>query len=165
MRKTLFVLFLLLFASASFAGEEDAVVRWKTIVGVITAPFVNNPVAGIPSAMFPWRATGGKARVNLTNGNVAFKVEGLVLVGTNSTGTRGDLPEVKGTLVCNPGTNAQAVIDTATVPFSLQGNAEFVGNLGSVATPCANPLFLVRLPAAPGLWIATGAVRVIGDED
>ena len=165
MRKASLLLVLLFFASASFAGDEDAVVRWKTIVGVITAPFVNNPVAGIPSALFPWRATGGKAHVNLANGNVAFKVEGLVLVGTNFAGTRGDLTEVKGTLVCNPGTNTQAVIDTATVPFSLQGNAEFVGNLGSVPTPCANPLFLVRLPAAPGRWIATGAVRVIGDED
>jgi hypothetical protein len=165
MRKALFVLVLSLFASASFAGKEDALVRWKTIVGVITAPLVNNPVAGIPSGLFPWRATGGKAHVNLANGKVAFKVEGLVLVGTNFAGTRGDLTEVKGTLVCNPGTNAQAVIDTAAVPFSLQGNAEFVGNLGSVPAPCANPLFLVRLPAAPGRWIATGAVRVIGDED
>ena len=88
-------------------------VRWKTIVGVITAPLVNNPVAGILSGLFPWRATGGKARVNLANGDVGFKVEGLVLVGTNFSGTRGDLTEVKGTLVCNPGTNAQAVIDTA----------------------------------------------------
>jgi hypothetical protein len=102
--------------------------------------------------------------VNLANGDVGFKVEGLVLVGTNFSGTRGDLTEVKGTLVCNPGTNAQAVIDTATVPFSTQGDAEFVGNLGSVPTPCANPLFLVRLPAN-NRWIATGAVRVIGDED
>jgi len=165
MRKALFVLVVSLFASASFAGEEDALVRWKTIVGVITAPLVNNPVVGIPSGLFPWRATGGKAHVNLANGQVGFKVEGLVLVGTNFAGTRGDLAEVKGTLVCNPGTNTQAVLDTAAVPFSLQGNAEFVGNLGSVPAPCANPLFLVRLPAAPGRWIATGAVRVIGDED
>jgi hypothetical protein len=164
MRKTSVLLVVLLFASASFAGDEDAVVRWKTIVGVITAPLVNNPVAGILSGLFPWRATGGKARVNLANGDVGFKVEGLVLVGTNFSGTRGDLTEVKGTLVCNPGTNAQAVIDTATVPFSTQGDAEFVGNLGSVPTPCANPLFLVRLPAN-NRWIATGAVRVIGDED
>src|SRR5258708_5098636 len=115
MRKALFVLVLSLFASASSAGEEDAVVRWKTIVGVITAPLVNNPVAGIPSGLFPWRATGGKAHANLANGQVAFKVEGLVLVGTNFAGTRGDLTEVKGTLVCNPGTNAQAVLDTAAV--------------------------------------------------
>jgi hypothetical protein len=56
----------------------------------------------------------------------------------------------------------QAVIDTPAVPFSVQGDAEFVGNLGSVPTPCANPLFLVRLPAN-NRWIAAGAVRVIGD--
>ena len=37
-------------------------------------------------------------------------------------------------------------------------------DLGSVPTPCGNPLFLVRLPAH-NRWIATGAVRVIGDED
>ena len=166
MRKASLLLVLLVFASASFAGDENALVRWETIVGVITTPLVNNPIAGIPSGLFPWRATGGKALVNLATGHVAFKVEGLVLVGTNFAGTRGDLAEVKGTLVCNPGTNTQAVIDTANVPFSLQGNAEFVGNLGSVPpTPCANPLFLVRLPATPGRWIATGAVRVIGDED
>ena len=164
MRKVSVLLVVMLFASASFAGDEDAVVRWKNITGVITAPLVDNPVAGISSGLFPWRATGGEALVNPANGDVAFKVEGLVLVGTNFSGTRGDLTEVKGTLVCNPGTNAQAVIDTATVPFSAQGDAEFVGNLGSVPTPCGNPLFLVRLPAN-NRWIATGAVRVIGDED
>jgi hypothetical protein len=59
MRKTSVLLVVLLFASASFAGDEDAVVRWKTIVGVITAPLVNNPVAGILSGLVPWRATGG----------------------------------------------------------------------------------------------------------
>jgi len=164
MRKASVLLLLLLFASASFAEDDDAVVRWKTIVGVITAPGVNNPVAGIPGGLLPWRTTGGKARVNLANGDVGFKVEGLVLVGGKFSGTRGDLTAVKGTLVCNPGTNAQVVIDTATVPFSAQGDAEFVGNLGSVPTPCANPLFLVRLPAN-NRWIATGAVRMIGDED
>jgi hypothetical protein len=58
----------------------------------------------------------------------------------------------------------QAVIDTATVPFSLQGDAEFFGNLGTVPTPCANPLFLVRILPS-NRWIATGAVRVIGDDD
>jgi len=164
MKKASVLLVVLLFASASFAQGQDAVVQWKTIVGVITAPLVNNPVAGIPSGLFPWRATGGGALVDLATGDVAFQVKGLVLVGTNSSGTRGDLTQVKGTLVCNPGTMAQAVIDTAAVPFSERGDAQFTGNLGTLPTPCANPLFLVRLPAN-NRWIATGAVRVIGDED
>lgn len=164
MRKVSLLLVLMLFASgSSFAANgDDAVVRWENIVGVITAPGVNNPVAGIASGLLPWTATRGKARVNLANGDAGFKVDGLVLVGSNFSGTRGDLSDIKGTLVCNPGTTDQAVIDTATVPFSLQGNAEFVGNLGSIPTPCANPLFLVRL--VNNRWIATGAVRVIGDE-
>src|SRR5260370_42562434 len=98
MRKALFVLVLSLFASASFAEEEDALVRWKTIVGVITAPLVNNPVAGIPSGLFPWRATGGKAHVNLANGQVASKVKGLVLVGTNFTGARDASTQLDGKL-------------------------------------------------------------------
>lgn len=162
MRKTLVLLVLLLFASAA-VGEDDAVVRWQTIVGVITAPGVNNPVAGIPSGALPWTAKGGKARVNLANGDVGFKVAGLVLVGGNVIGTRGDLTEVKGTLVCNAGTGTQAVIDTPAVPFSVQGDAEFVGSLESLPpTPCANPLFLIRL--VNNRWIAAGAVRVIGNE-
>jgi hypothetical protein len=163
MRKASVLLLLLFITSASFAGDgDDAVVRWQNIVGVITAPGVNNPVAGILSGLLPWTATRGKARLNLANGDVGFKVEGLVLVGSNAPGTRGDLTEVKGTLVCNPGTGDQAVLDTATVPFSLQGDAEFIGNLGSVPTPCTNPVFLVRL--VNNRWIATGAVRVIGDK-
>lgn len=164
MKKASLLLAVLLFASASFAQDQGAVVQWKTIVGVITAPLVNNPVAGISSGLFPWRATGGGAVVDLASGDVAFQVNGLVLVGTNSSGTRGDLTQVKGTLVCNPGTTAQAVIDTASVPFSEQGNAQFAGSLGTLPNPCGNPLFLVRL-ATNNRWIATGAVRVIGNEN
>ena len=45
----------------------------------------------------------------------------------------------------------------------IEGDADFVGNLGSVSTPCSNPLFLLRL-SANNRWIAAGAVRVIGNE-
>jgi hypothetical protein len=162
--KTISVLLVaLLIPSASLSQDDGAVVRWNNIVGVITAPLVNNPVAGIPSGLFPWHATRGEALVNLATGDVEFEIQGLVLVGTNFSGTRGDLTQVKGTLVCNPGTAAQAVLDTDAVPFSEQGGAQFAGNLGTVPIPCANPLFLVRLPAN-NRWIATGAVRVIGNQ-
>lgn len=166
MRKAsaLLLLLLLILATASFAEDDGTVVRWKTIVGVITAPGISNPVAGIPSGGLPWRTTGGRARVNLTTGHIAFHVEGLVLVGGNASGTRAGIANVKGTLVCNPGTPAQAALDTATVPLSLEGDAEFSGNLASVPSPCANPLFLVRV--VPGnAWIATGAVRSTRTED
>lgn len=160
MKRLSVLLVLLLSASALFASDDEAIVHWKTIVGVITAPGISNTVAGIASGG-PWRASRGNARVNLETGDIAFKVEGLVLVGGNSSGTRGGVASVKGTLVCNPGTATQAVLDTDPTPLSLQGDAQFHGNLGTVP-PCDNPLFLLRPGAA---WIATGAVRGTGDYD
>lgn len=141
--------------------QNDAVVHWQTIVGVITAPGVSNPVAGIPSGGLPWITAGGQATANLATGDIEFNVRGLVLNGGNSSGTPATITEVKGTFVCNPGGAAQAVLDTATVPLSPQGDAAFAGNLGTVPSPCGNPLFLVRI-AANGHWVATGAVRLGG---
>jgi hypothetical protein len=165
MRKAYALLLPLLpFLTTAALADDDALVRWKTIVGVITAPGVSNPVGGIPSGALPWITTGGRARVNLRTGHIAFNVAGLVLVGGNASGTRGGVANVKGTLVCNPGTPAQAVLDTATVPLSLEGDAEFSGSLGSVPSPCDNPLFLVRVVPA-NVWIATGAVRDPRTED
>jgi len=161
MRKTYAPLLLLplWLTTATFAADDDSTVRWRTIVGNINDPGVSNPVAGIHSGGLPWTTTNGSARVDLKTGKVAFNVEGLVLNGGNGSGTPGGVTSVKGTLVCNPGTSTQAVLDTATVPLSQEGDAEFIGNLGSVAE-CANPLFLIRVPANDS-WIATGAVRVL----
>jgi hypothetical protein len=149
----------LLLTAAAFAANDDSTVRWRTIVGNINDPGVSNPVAGIPSGGLPWTTTQGNARVDLKTGQISFNVEGLVLNGGNASGTPGPITSVKGTLVCNPGTPAQAVVDTATVPLSQEGDAEFIGNLGSVPA-CANPLFLIRVPSNDS-WIATGAVRVL----
>ena len=156
-------------ALVAFAHDnDDSVVRWKTIVGNITVSN-NDAVAGINPATTPWSTTGGRARVNLSTGRVSFDVEGLVLNGGNATGTPGPVDQVEGSLVCNAGTDAQAVLTTAPVPLSSRGNAEFSGNIGNVPSPCANPLFLIRigpdLPGAGQRWIATGAVRSSGDGD
>jgi len=163
MKNVCVMLFLLLFASASFGYDtDDAVVRWKSIVGVITALNVDNPVADIHSGTFPWHARSGRARVNLSTGAASFEVEGLVINGAIFSGTPGPITAVTGTLVCNAGEKTEAVLDTAKVPLSLRGDAEFSGNLGSIPSTCANPLFLIRIatPAgAAGLWIATGAER------
>lgn len=157
------MLVLLFFAGSSFA--QDSVVRWKTIVGVITAPGIQNPVAGIASGGLPWATTGGSARVNLANGDIGFRVEGLTLVGGNATGTPGPVSMVKGTLVCNAGKTEQAILDTPNVPLNSEGDAEFAGNLGSMPSPCNNPLFLVRFGAPTGPWLATGLVRTMGGEN
>jgi hypothetical protein len=151
------VLLPLFLTTATFAGNEEATVNWRTIVGNVNDPGVSNTVAGISSGGLPWTTLGGRARVNLKTGQTAFNVTGLVLNGGDATGTPGPVTQVKGTLVCNAGKPDQAVLDTATVPLSPEGNAEFIGNLGAVPA-CANPLFLIRI-AANDSWIGTGAVR------
>jgi hypothetical protein len=164
--------------------NDNNVVRWRSIKGVITAPDIDNPVGvvttqagnvvtlvnpGISAGTLPWTTTQGSARVNLATGAAAFEVEGLVLNGGNASGTPGRVDQVEGSLVCNPGTTDEAILTTAPVPLSSRGDAEFSGNIGSVPSPCANPLFLVRIgpdfPAAGERWIATGAVRISGDQD
>ncbi len=87
-------LFLVLFASASYA---QTVLRWQQIVGNITAPGVDNPVAGISTGGLPWTTTGGTATVNLSTGAVAFQVQGLVLNGGNASGTPDGVQNVMGT--------------------------------------------------------------------
>ena len=165
MKKLFALLFVLLFASTSFAEDNrDSIVRWKSIAGVITAPGVDNPVAGISSGTLPWTVTSGRARVDLDTGAASFFVEGLVFNGGSATGTRGPVQQVMGTLVCNPGTSNQSVIDTPPTPLDEQGNADFTGGIDPVPFLCANPIFLIRianLGAATGRWLATGAVRVI----
>jgi hypothetical protein len=160
MKKASLLLLPVLFGSALLAQSTDTTVRWKTIVGVITAPNVDNPVAGISSGTLPWTTTSGSARVNLSEGNVNFDVDGLVLNGGPS-GTTGPINSVVGTLVCNPGTNAQALVDTAAVPLSSRGNADFSGHVSGIPSTCENPLFLIRIPQFGKRWIATGAVRTI----
>lgn len=146
-------------ASAGFAQSSPTSVRWQNIVGVITGPGIDNPVAGISSGTLGWNTKGGTARVNFQNGNVFFFVEGLVLNGGNATGTPGPITNVIGTLVCNAGTTQQAVIDTPVVPLSPLGNAEFSGTFASIPT-CSNPLFLIRIAGGAKRWLATGSVAV-----
>jgi hypothetical protein len=155
MKKVVKVMLPLLFAAASFAQSTT----WLRIVGVITAPGTSNPVGNIPSGG-PWTTTSGIATVNLTDGTVAFAVEGLVLVGGNNSGTPGPVTSVKGTLACNVGTTDQVNTDTPLVPLSAQGNAVFSGSFLSALPPSCinNPVFLIRVGA--GAWIATGAVRL-----
>ena len=159
---------LLLAPAASFAQQPDeSIVQWEGITGVITAPNVDNPVAGIKAGAGPWTTHDGHARIDLLTGRASFDVEGLVLVGGNASGTPGPVTTLNGTLVCNAGTGNQEVIDTAEVKLSSEGNAHFRGQLDGLPAVCASPLFLVRigpsLGGAAGRWLGTGAVRTFGD--
>jgi hypothetical protein len=156
--------------------DNDSVVSWRSIAGVITAPNVDNPVAvvtdsrqnvvsQIHSGTLPWVVRTGAAQVDLTTGEVEFTVRGLVLIGGNASGTAGPINQVTGTLVCNPGSTdvnrPQAILDTPPVALSAAGNANFDGELtDSVPSSCDSPLFLIRIGPAfgafGGRWLATG---------
>ena len=169
MKKLLIALLpLTLCAAAAFGSEdEDSNVRWNSIAGVITAPGVDNPVGAIHGGAGPWSVRSGRARVNLSNGFTSFDVDGLVLNGSNSSGTPGPITAVTGTLVCNSGGTAPTTQDTRPVSLNVHGDAHFSGQLANAPGTCNNPLFLIRIatPAgAAGRWIATGTERFIGDE-
>ena len=129
MKKVLALLLpFVLCASTAFAFgnyDDDSVVRWKSIDGVITAPNVDNPVGNIHSGTFPWHARSGHASVNLSTGAASFEVEGLVINGAVFSGTPGPISAVTGTLVCNAGdqTQTQTSFDTPAVSLSAHGDA------------------------------------------
>src|SRR6266403_901191 len=170
MKKMLALLAVLCSATAAFAQthEDDAVVRWKTIVGNITVSN-NDAVGGINPGTTPWSTLGGRASVNLVTGHVSFDVDGLVLNGGNGTGTPGGVDQVEGSLICDAGQKDQTIFTTTPVPLNAQGNADFSGTFNTTPGTCTNPLFLIRigpdLPGANQAWIATGAVRSFGDSN
>jgi hypothetical protein len=141
--------------SVATPAKADSV-RWQTIVGIIQA---GNVVGNITGGGQPWTTTGGRARVDLSKSQLDFDVQGLVLAGGATIGTPGAVNQVKGTLVCGAGTPTQVTLDTALVPLSPQGDAEFSGPIGPIPTTCnaTNLVFLVRIAA--DRWIANGAVR------
>jgi hypothetical protein len=122
-------------------------------------------VQGIPPGGRPWFVQRGDAEFRPVNGELRFKVKGLVLLGGGATGTTGAVKQVKGTIVCN----GPVVVDTEPVPLSPQGDAEFHGHVTPVPS-CVNPIFLIRIgPGTAGStadpWIAAGVVRRPGVDE
>jgi hypothetical protein len=119
-------------------------VVWETIKGIAQA---NDVVGGITGSGTPWSTReGGGVVVELISGQVGFSVVGLVRAGGSEIGTPGPISQVKGTLVCGPGSASPKVIDTPLVPLNAQGNAQFTGSFSSSTAAC-NPMdvaFLVR---------------------
>ena len=168
MRSVFAGLLTLAMASSAMASQ----VRWHDVVGVITAQNVDNPVCAtnqgnctgtvIDSGTFAWSARSGRARLNTDTRSASFEVDGLVINGTQFSGTPGPVSQVEGTFVCNLGGAGEAVIDTPPVALDRRGDAEFSGHLSGIPANCGNPLFLIRIvnPAgALGRWIATGVDR------
>lgn len=160
--KTRCLMLALALSTGAFA-QNNQVVRWGRIVGVITAPGVDNPVGAAPNLIHsgagPWTARGGSAHINLASGEGAFEVEGLVINGGNASGTPGPFNSIVGTLVCDAGKAAQANIDTPAAALSATGDAELSFKL-NVPFSCGNPVFLIRLPQGGLKWVATGTSPV-----
>jgi hypothetical protein len=157
--KTLGIAALAAVLLAAFASPSQAqnIVVWRAIIGIAQA---SNVVGGITGGGQPWSTREGEVLVELDNGFVVFEVRGLVLAGGNTIGTPGAVNQVKGTLVCGPGSASPTVIDTPLVPLDAQGNAEFSGSFSSSTAGCSamDVAFLVR--TAGGAWIGNGSVRV-----
>lgn len=163
-----------LLASTLAARADGNVAHWQTIVGLIQPGNVVGSGTGVVlGGGQPWTTTGGEAGVDLNNGNIGFRVRGLVFAGGNSVGNRGPIAMVKGTLVCDTNGSAgdgnSTLVDTPVVALSSTGDARFFGNLGPLPAACAEPdiAFLVRIAAGPAAnrWIANAAVlRTSGGE-
>src|ERR1700749_2700754 len=147
MKKILVALLPIALSAATAFGfeNENPTVSWNSIVGVINAPGVDNPVGTIHAGAGPWTVHSGRARVNLLNGYTSFEVDGLVLNGTNSSGTPGAITAVKGTLVCNSGGTVPTILDTAAVSLNVHGDAHFEGQISDFPATCDNPAFLIRI--------------------
>ena len=52
-------------AATAARADDDAIVRWRNIVGDITERNVSNMVANIDSGTIAWSARSGHARVDL----------------------------------------------------------------------------------------------------
>src|SRR5215831_13956601 len=145
-KKLSVVLSLLLMTSSAFADRYDgpfvsndgSVAFWKSIVGVITAQGVDNPVSSqIHSGTFAWSVRSGNASVSLTTGATFFEVDGLVINGTMFSGTPGPITAITGTLVCNPGDPTQEMaLDTNPVPLDARGDAQFSGFIQNIPSIC-----------------------------
>ena len=147
----------ILLTTIASPSHAQNIAVWRTIIGIAQA---NNMVGGINGGGQPWSTREGEVLVDLDTGLVVFEVRGLVLAGGNAIGTPGPVNQIKGTLVCGPGSASPTVIDTPLVPLDAQGNAEFSGSFSSSTGGCSatNVAFLVR--TAGGAWIGNGSVRI-----
>jgi hypothetical protein len=150
---------LLLIAQASSAGSggNSTVLRFKTMVGVVS-PYLGatNAIRGIPGAGSQWSIT----RVDGTlkeNGNLEVKVEGLIITATGTN----PVPTFRAVVSClsiDAGTAVTVNLVTAPFPATTTGNAEFEGNV-NLPSPCIAPIVFVNNGTGdPPAWFSvTGA--------
>jgi hypothetical protein len=123
-------------SSASAGGQK---LFDSTMAGLMTPGQV---IDGVAAAGAPWSIDSGKATL-FANGRVHVEVEGLIVtaLGRNPAATG------KVRVSCN----GAPVAETATVPFSPEGNAE-VNAIVTLPSPCFGPS--VFFTSAGGSWFA-----------
>jgi hypothetical protein len=118
--------------------NDDSIVRWRSIVGVITVPVVDN----LWEAFTAERDLGPFAAVVLASTSLQDMLPSKLRAGArrrNCSGTPGPVSAVTGTLMCNAGSQTQAILDTSLVPLNVHGDARFSGHLQNLPVTCANP--------------------------
>ena len=169
MKKLLVVLFAVAFSAAvGFAQDnDDDVVRWRSIVGVITTPGVNNPVAGINAGATAW-TTRAAAPVSTSRPDLLpLRSKGWSSTERTPPERRDLFSEVVGTLVCGAGSTTQIVLDTTPISSERARRCAFLwppfrgtDNLRQSPLPGAH-----RGASRCGRrWIGTGVERFIGDD-
>lgn len=147
------------------SADDDALLVWQSIVGIVQANnVVGSGTGAVTGGGQPWTASGGRASVNLLTGQVEFEVRGLVFAGGNTIGTPLPITQVKGTIVCDTNGSAgggnSVLVDTSTVQLDGTGNARFSGSVGALPAVCVSEpdtAFLIRIPGL-NRWIGNGAV-------
>jgi hypothetical protein len=123
-------------ATAQAGGQKlfDASMAGLTTPGQV--------IDGVTAAGAPWSIDEGRATI-FANGRIHVEVEGLIVtaLGRNPASTG------KVRVSCN----GVPVAETATVPFSPEGNAE-VDAVVSLPSPCFGPS--VFFTSAGGSWFA-----------
>ncbi len=149
--------------AAHNAIAADDVVRWQSVIGIIQGGnVVGSGTGAATGAPGPWSAKNGHVKIDLTNGNIEFDVQGLVLAAGNSIGTPGTVSQVKGTVVCDTDGSASGgnsiIVDTPAVTLDEQGDARFNGTITVPAVCSTEPDMAFLIRTTSGRWLANGTV-------
>ena len=146
-------------------GSSSNIVSWKTMVGSQQpGNMVGAGAAAIPGAGQPFTATGGVANLDLGNGFLRMRLEGLSFAGGNFIGTTGPFTSLRPVLlfdVDGSASGGEAVrVDLPATALSACGDLAFGGfvNLPAVAqTESDIALLLVN---GGDMFVAHGSIRV-----
>ncbi len=174
MRMFLCAIVVLLVSGGVSASEEDSIVKWRRVEGLIggdVVPVYVGPIEGSNR----WRTVGdGSVTLNLDTGYLSFRFRGLSParpyanpLGSSATGP------LKGTIVCDSTYPWWQVVWVDTEPIQLtDGNGSFEGFVSLPESCRLRPELMVFLlrhhnpgQAIDGVFVAYGAARTQGHSD